>query len=470
MLDLAQMMREDLEYAVELFGRTMEYLKDDPLKFITSASTVTEFQIGNIGDALRHLDSNPFLGHVQISGSQKACPTVPVLPEDTTKSVGSVIDPAGSYLLVGGLGGLGRSISELLVSNGARNLIFLSRSGASSSETKAWIEYLHRRGVNTRTCKVDICDKWALCAAVQEALDDEMLPLQGVFQCAAVIKDSVFENMSFSDWMTAFRPKAEGTWNLVEAVEQSSQDPFFIFLASSAGVIGSRGQANYAAGNCFLDSLARCMRLRGKHAVSIDLGPVLGAGMLTEDEVTLDMLRASGFYGIRHEDFLQVIKHAITMEILPGEPAPPQITLGVGTGGLMLQNQPADPYWSRTALYSYLNTVDMPPPDLSQEEAGSKKDIKAMLASCDDADSAASIACTGLTHMLAKSMNMHFEEIDTGKPPNAYGVDSLVAVGVRNWVFTNCDVEVSVFDILSEKTISELAIMIVEKGRFGAGL
>jgi hypothetical protein len=292
----------------------------------------------------------------------------------------------------------------------------------------------------------------------------------GVFQCAAVVKDAVFDNMAYEDWTAAFRPKANGSLNLVEAMAVAEQDPFFVFLSSSAGVIGNRGQANYAAGNGFEDALAHYCRLKGKRAVSIDLGPVLGAGMLADDEKTMDMLRASGFYGIRHEDFLTVVKHAITMNIAPDAQMPPQVILGVGTGGLMRQNQPADPYWARTALYAYLNLVDMPPPDLSAlYQKTTNFGIKARLASCINPADAAEIVCTGLMHMLAKATNVLFEEMDAHKPPSAYGVDSLVAVGVRNWVLTNLSVEISVFEVLSDRALADLATLIVEKGGFGEG-
>ena len=184
------------------------------------------------------------------------------------------------------------------------------------------------------------------------------------------------------------------------------------------------------------------------------------------------MLRASGFYGIRHQDFLKVVKHAITMETLPGVATPAQVTLGVGTGGLMRQNQPADPYWSRTALYGYLNRVDMPPPADATEDGSdgvtAARNIKAMLASSStDAAEAADAVCDGLLRMLAKSMNMLFEEMDAGRPPSAYGVDSLVAVGVRSWVFGQCGVQVSVFEVLSDRTVGELAAMIAERGLAG---
>jgi NAD(P)-dependent dehydrogenase (short-subunit alcohol dehydrogenase family) len=460
------MMVEDADFVAELLQNVLELTQNQPLDFVLSAMPSTQFEVGKLQDAFKHIERAPYLNHASIVGVGEAPCSVPVLRKDTTKSLQSSIHPNGTYLLVGGLGGLGRSISELLVSNGATNLAFISRSGASSEQSKAFLKDLTERGVNTQVYCVDVCDLRLLQQLIHGPMAKDLPKIVGVFQCAAVIKDAVFDNMTYEDWVAATRPKITGSWNIVQAMDHL--DPFFIFLASSAGVIGNRGQANYAAGNCFEDAIARSRRRRGKHAVSIDLGPVLGAGMLAEDEAILDMLRASGFYGIRHEDFLKVVTHAITMETLPGVPTPPQVTLGVGTGGLMLQNQPADPYWSRTALYSYLNLVDMPPPDLSLDSATSKMDMKAMLATCADTGSATDTVSTGLMHMLAKAMNMLFEEMDAGKPPNSYGVDSLVAVGVRNWVLSNTGVQVSVFEVLSDKTIAELAALVVEKGSFGA--
>lgn len=465
--DLVQLLREDPDFVADLLQRTIVFLDQFPLESDETVNLVTRSEIGRLGAAFASLDKYPYIGHASVYGGVQASFNVPVLIADTTKPLQEAIDLSGTYVLAGGLGGLGRSISKLLVNAGVRNLTFLSRSGASSEQAREFVRNLDQRGVNVRVYRVDICDADALMDVVGKTISTEMPPIRGVFQCAAVIKDSVFENMRYEYWCTAFRPKAVGSWNLVEAMDRSGHDPFFIFLASSAGVIGNRGQANYAAGNCFEDSLARGLRLKGKHAVSIGLGPILGAGMLAEDEEILDKLKASGFYGIRYEDFLKVVKHAITMETLPGVPMPPQVTLGVGTGGLILQNQPADPYWSRTALYSYLNLVDLPPPALTKGSTGPTKDMKAMLTGSTDTETAAEIVCHGLMHMLAKAMNMLFEEMDAGKPPNAYGVDSLVAVGVRNWIFSNCGVNVSVFEVLSDKTAGELASMIVERGGFG---
>ncbi|KAM5380293.1 hypothetical protein ACJZ2D_003575 [Fusarium nematophilum] len=465
--DLSILLSEEPDYVSELLDETVKLAQDFEESFTAGSDLVKSFELSNLKGAFELLEASPFLGFISITGGPKAAPLVEIATPKKIKSLGEALSGNGTYLLAGGLGGLGRSICELLVKNGVQHIAFLSRSGASSTAARGFLEDLKKKGVDAQVYQADICDKKALEEVVKEQIALDMPPIKGVFQCAAVIKDTIFDNMTYSDWATAIKPKTIGSDNLVNIISAVSNDPFFIFLASSAGVIGNRGQANYAAGNCFEDCLARNLRLQGKHAVSIDLGPVLGAGMLAEDAQVLDILRASGFYGIRHQDFLTMVTHAITMEVAPNVPMPAQIIMGIGTGGLVHQNLPADPYWSRTAMYGYLNLVDMPDPDLTVVDDSAGVDLRSMLSCCTDAESASEIVCTGLAHMLAKAMNMLPEEINTGSPPNVYGVDSLAAVAVRNWVVSNCGVEVSVFEVLSDKTVAELAADIAAKGGFG---
>ncbi|ODA83334.1 hypothetical protein RJ55_01847 [Drechmeria coniospora] len=467
--DLCELMREDEAFVVELFNLATRHIDSPQFSTVLNCPTSCSFPIDKLEDALDQIQMSPYIGYSNLTADADPSTVVPVVCQNSTKTLGDSIDCEGTYIFAGGLGGLGRSISELLVSNGARHIAYISRSGASTTESLNFISSLQTRGINARVYKVDLCNKQALRRIIKDDVSVKMPPIRGVFQCAAVINDAVFDNMTYSNWTRAIQPKTVGSWNLTKAVEAVGQDPFFVFLASSAGVIGSRGQANYAAGNCFEDALARHLRLCGKRAVAIDLGPVLGAGMLAENQEMLDRLRASGFYGIRHRDFLTVVKHAITGETTPGNATPAQVVLGVGTGGIIRQNQPADPYWSRTALYAYLNLVDMPPPDLSSTNgAVPGTDFKTTLACCTSTAAAAEIVQTGLLSMLAKAMNMLPEELDASKPPNAYGVDSLVAVGVRNFVIGRFGVQLSVFEVLSDDTIAELSKTIAEKGGYGA--
>ena len=92
-----------------------------------------------------------------------------------------------------------------------------------------------------------------------------------------MLQDAIFDNMTYEDWVTATRPKMQGSWNLHESMPKDLD--FFIFLSSSAGAIGARGQANYNSGNGFQDALAHHRRSKGMAAVSLDLGPILGAGV-----------------------------------------------------------------------------------------------------------------------------------------------------------------------------------------------
>ncbi|KGQ07334.1 Lovastatin nonaketide synthase [Beauveria bassiana D1-5] len=467
--DLATLLSEDLFPAIEMIHSANKLTANTSLEWMADSTVKQLFDVSRLHDALRAVSESPYLGSVSvIAGStQEHASLVQVLQQSLPNPLENCIYADATYVLVGGLGGLGRSIAELLADNGAKNIAFLSRSGASSSSATHFLRGLSDRGVTVKAFAIDICNQVDLQDLLVGTVSTVMPPIAGVFHCAAVIKDAVFDNMTYASWNSGFKPKALGAYNLVEAVKATGQTPFYIFLSSSAGVIGTRGQANYAAGNAFLDALAKNLSMHGKRAVSLDLGPILGAGMLADDEVILDALRASGFYGIRHDDFLTIIKHAIIGEQIRGKPLPPQIVLGVGTGGLMLQNQPADPYWSRTAMYSFLNIVDMPEPDLSAPTMPVSLSIKARLMGCTDAETATNIVCSGLAGMLAKSMNMATEEIDPSRPPSAYGVDSLVAVGVRNWVFGNCGVDISVFEILSELTVFELSKLIVQKGKSG---
>ncbi|RGP67458.1 polyketide synthase [Fusarium longipes] len=466
--DLAILMKYDADYIAELILDVVKHEERVEEKLAMEKSPIKRFELSKIAEAFNTIEKSPLFGLVSVTAAPLANPMVEIQTMKRIKLLHQTLSPSGTYVLAGGLGGLGRSICELLVRNGVRNVAFISRSGASSESARSFLENLKKMSVNVWVFKVDICDMSSLTKVVSGHCE-EMPPIKGVFQCAAVIKDSIFANMTYADWMEAVRPKTIGSDNLLQVISGHSEDPFYIFLASSAGVIGTRGQANYAAGNCFEDALAQKCRLQGKHATSIDLGPVLGAGMLAEDSEILDILRASGFYGIRHQDFLTMVMYAITGEVTPKTRTPDRIIMGIGSGGLIRQNQPADPYWSRTALYGHLNLVDMPPPDLSIVDSSSKFDMKSLLACSINIDAAAEAIKTGLSHMLAKAMNMLPEEIDIGKPPNVYGVDSLVAVGVRNWVVTNCGVEVSIFEVLSDKTVADLAMEIASRGEFGKG-
>ncbi|KAK7740770.1 Type I Iterative PKS [Cytospora paraplurivora] len=390
----------------------------------------------------------------------------------------ALLNSKGTYVLVGGLGGLGKAVARLMADRGARHMVFLSRSGAKTPEDFTFLESLAERGICALALPVDIGNEDSLRQALSQA---NMPPIKGVIQCAAVIADAVWETMSYEDWTAATRPKMLGSWNLHNVLPRDMD--FFIFLSSASGVIGNRGQGNYAAGNCFQDALARHRTSIGmKNSVSIDLGPVMGAGMLENDEKTLAILKASGFFMVMLDNFLFLVERAMvgSTETLP---LPSQIVTGVGTGGLILQNQVPDPYWTETKMFEILNQIDLPnlqsdslsdsssPSQQSMSTApssqGSGKALLMALKSADSTDDAAGIVLGGCIEYLSVSLGMSPEDMDADKSLTAYGVDSLVTSSFRSWIFKNIGVKVNDMEVIGAASIMELARAIAEKGVFG---
>ncbi|ERS99538.1 hypothetical protein HMPREF1624_04742 [Sporothrix schenckii ATCC 58251] len=343
------------------------------------------------------------------------------------------LSSSATYLLVGGLGGLGRSIAEHLVRCGAKHIAFFSRSGANSEVAQAFLSKLHAAGIYARAFTADICNGEQLAVAIKK-VQAAMPSIRGAIQCAGVVDDAAFASMDYDRWQRAFEPKVVGSNNLHELLPKDMD--FLIFLSSSSGIIGNRGQANYSAGNCFQDALARHRSALGMHSVSIDLGLVLGAGMVAENESLLDAMKATGFIGIRIQDALSILDRAMAP---PGSEAslsvPAQIVTAVGTGGLTIQKQPVDPFWTRAALFRYLNQVDAPPHGLnSAARKAAGQNLRSAVRTASTAEEAAQAVCAALIATVARRKGMVQDDFDPQQSLGNYGIDSLDSIFVLGWI------------------------------------
>lgn len=144
------------------------------------------------------------------------------------------LDPEATYILSGGLGGLGPSIAEMMIEHGAHHLVFLSRSGPKSAEAQEHIRRLSDLG-----CRAEAfaCDTGSLASveSVQQQLRTEQgCKIRGVVQCAMVLRDSTFENMTHQKWTESIQPKIYGSWNLHKVFGSQPLDFFMVRSPSTS--------------------------------------------------------------------------------------------------------------------------------------------------------------------------------------------------------------------------------------------
>jgi acyl transferase domain-containing protein/acyl carrier protein len=298
-VDLAELTRERPEYVASLFAEVVRELDEGTLRpFPVRSALVSD------SDALvRALARGKEPGEVVVPLRDPDALFVP-LP------TGPGIVADATYLVTGGLGGLGLAVADWLVARGARSLLLLGRSGPSASAT-ASIRSLESRGARVRVMSADVADPTHL-RRVFTALDD-MPPLRGIIHAAGALEDALVAQFDEERFMRPLPAKLAGAWHLHELTKERSLDLFVLFSSVSA-VLGSVGQANYAAGNAFLDSLAARRRAEGLPAISIAWGPWREVGMAAQED-RAQRLAQGGMLGLTTEGALRALERALATDV-----------------------------------------------------------------------------------------------------------------------------------------------------------
>ena len=170
-------------------------------------------------------------------------------------------------------------MAEWLAEQGAGTIALLSRR-APSAEVEADARRDSRHGRERRRASRR-CGGRRIAQPALAQLPPDAPPLRGVIHAAGVLADGILTDMTLEQLDRAMAPKVAGAWNLHVATREQPLD-FFVMFSSVASVLGSPGQANYAAGNAYLDALAHARRAAGLPATAINWGPWAGSGMAAE--------------------------------------------------------------------------------------------------------------------------------------------------------------------------------------------
>lgn len=252
--------------------------------------------------------------------------------------------------------------------------------------------------------------------------------------------------MSFEDYTTAVRPKVMGTWNLHNHFIRHSLS-FFIILSSFVGVGGNGGQANYAAGGAFEDAVSRHRAAAGLPSVTIDLGAVKEIGYLTENETVAGRLAKLGYKALGEKEVLELVEAAIKKPLRDTESA--QIVTGI------LGSEWGNAPWANDPRFAVLKPVT----STTTSQAGVKVavDLKTQLVTATTLREGTEMIVTGIVRKISDMFSAVEDEIDVHAPLSRYGVDSLVAVEIRNWLNSSTKADVSIFDVMQSPSLLALA-------------
>jgi len=268
-IDLARMVEERPELCGELLRDVLRLLSAGQL----SPLPAQVFPAAEIVEAFRLMAQARHVGKIVIAFTQAAQTSI----QPATGEPQNLFRPDRSYLITGGLGGLGLKVAEWLVTQGASHLALLGRSAPSEAAAQA-VEQLRARGAQVLILQADVSDADQLAAALNQ-LRQALPPLVGVIHAAGLLDDGLLLHLTPERLQRVLAPKVAGAWHLHTLTQTDPLDCFILF-SSAAALLGAPGQANYAAANAFLDALAHHRRAHGRPALSINWGPFAQVGLV----------------------------------------------------------------------------------------------------------------------------------------------------------------------------------------------
>ncbi|MFH8371870.1 SDR family NAD(P)-dependent oxidoreductase, partial [Streptomyces sp. NPDC018031] len=333
---------------------------------------------------------------------------------DAASDAARPVDPDGTVLITGGTGGLGALFARHLVErHGARNLLLVSRRGPAADGVEQLVAELDTLGARTRVEACDVSDREQLARLIK-SLEQ---PLTAVVHAAGVLDDGVIEALTPEQLERVMRPKVDAAWHLHELTADTELSAFVLF-SSVAALIGSPGQANYAAANAVLDALAAHRRAAGLPAGSLAWGLWADATGMTGhlDEAELARLEQMGVIALSAEVGRELFDQA----------------LGVDTP--LLAPVRLDP----AALRAQARAGMLPPllrglarvPAKRAEPAG--QSLAQRLAGVAEPDREQVVLDLVRAQVAAVLGHASAAAIDAERPFQELGFDSLGAVGLRN--------------------------------------
>ncbi len=413
-IDLSAIMVEDRDLVRELFAEmvmAIEARDIHPLPLQT-------FSLEDAPAAFRYMAQARHVGKIVITASSA--------------------QSAATTLITGGLSGLGLLTAQWLAEQSARDgtsccLVLMGRSRPSEATRQA-IAQMEQAGARVVVVQGDVSQRDQLSATLAN-IEATMPPLRGIIHCAGLLDDGVLLRQEWSRFRRVLAPKVDGAWNLHVLTRDKPLD-FFVLFSSAAALFGSSGQSNHAAANAFLDALAHHRRAKGMPALSINWGVWSEIGAAAERNVG-QRLAGQGVGVITPEQGLQLLQH------LMAAPVTQAAALAVDWPRYLQQFVPGSiPTWlsllsaEKAAALGSGRAQDSGP----AQESAVPPFLQQLLAA--PTNQRRDMLLNFINDQVIKVIGLASGQlIDVRKPLNELGLDSLMAVELRNLLGAGLDIK-----------------------------
>jgi myxalamid-type polyketide synthase MxaE and MxaD len=362
----------------------------------------------------------------------------------------------GSYLITGGLGDLGLCVAHWMVEQGARRLILLARTklpprahwnsaeaGSRLAHQIAAIRRLEALGASVHLASVDVADEGQLGAFIDEFRTEGWPPIRGVVHAAGVLRDGLLMQLDAAALNAVLRPKMIGGWLLHRLLQDAPLD-FFVLFSSAGSLLGQPGQGNYAAANAFLDALAHHRKAQNHPALSINWGAWGGLGFAetTGGQRLAARLALAGIDSIAPAQALEVLKRLLR------------------EGSTQVAAVPVD--WGRYREFFPAGTQSSLLSELLREQTGNPPQAghpgeKRSTILAADAAQRPQLLKSYLTELVARVIGQSASKLDAQQPLSNLGLDSLMAVELKNRIAGDLGVNVPMVTFLSGPSVEQAA-------------
>lgn len=385
--------------------------------------------------AFRHLAAARHVGKLVLAMAEREFPVVqPAQPPSGQ----------GTWLISGGLGGLGLAMAEHLVDIGVRHLVLVGRCGVPDEHSAAAIDNLRLRGAHVEIEAADISSR-ATVAALLDRIERQLPPLRGVLHCAMVLDDALATDLNRERIAKVLAPKAFGAWHLHELTAHLPLEAFVLF-SSATSMIGNRGQANYAMANGFLDHLAQARAARGQRVLTVNWGAISDVGYVARHD---DVGRIVAMTGMRSFTSAQAFD---AMTTLWGRRLPQVGVLPMDWPQFFRHHGLEPPAQSRYEHVCF--------PGLGSRDAAESASSLCRQLSTQPPQARGELVTAALKAHLATVLGIPRDELDSDMPLMDY-LDSLLAVEIGSWLEREFGTKVTIMELMQGPSAAELAAQVL---------